>query len=372
MPRTDPPLSCYTETVLFATILSMNWREFSRDHKKILVSFACALAIIVVGFVVHERDALRQFSAERFARDGQPQSVALIMGTSSDMTTRDSDMDGLPDWEERMYGSDPFISDTDKDGTSDGQEVRIGRDASKPNTAKKGKEPNDKLKVAQDPHFATSSTDVLGLKKEFFAKQLAVYGQGVRNTTMRDLLGGFDAKKFTVKNQLVDLDVASGNDVASLHAYGNAFGALITKYTERTHRTEGEILEEGMKAKSDVVLRELQLPSITYKNFSRDLKDMKVPSALASAHLLIVNGYEQMSKGLLGMQVMHTNPVDGAAGYQAYNKGRTDVTNGYAGVMYYLKSKEVVFMTDEPGYPLYAMILRASIPSSKPPTTIKK
>lgn len=350
----------------------MNWEEFSHDHKKILLSFACALVIIVFGFLVHERDALRQFSEERFASDKKAQDVNLIMGTSTDMTTRDSDMDGLPDWEERLYGSDPFIVDSDKDGTPDGQEVRVGRDASKANTAKKGKEPNDKLKVVQDPHFATSSTDVLGLKKEFFAKQLAVYGKDVRNTTMRDLMKGFDAKKFNVKNQLIDLDVASANDAASLHAYGNTMGALITKYTERTHRTEQEILEQGMKAKSDVVLRELQLPAITYKNFSRDLKEMKVPSALARAHLLIVNGYEQMSKGLLGMQVMHTNPIDGAAGYQAYNKGRTEVTQGYAGVMLYLNSKAAVFTAEEPGYPLYKMILNATTPSSKPPTTIKK
>jgi hypothetical protein len=338
----------------------MNWREFSQKHKRLLLSGALALGIILVGFFTHERDALMKFGAASFARKEQVREMPLTMATSTDMTSRDSDGDGLPDWEEHIYGSDPLIRDTDKDGTSDGQEVREGRDPSVRNTAVKGKEPNDKLKVLQDPHFATSSTDILGLKKEFFAKFLAVQGQNIRATTYRDLIKDFDAKKFVARNQLVDLNISSNNDTEALRAYGNTFGVLITKYTERTHRTEQEILTDGMKTDDDVVLRELQLPAISYKNFSLDLKSTQVPSGLAQSHLLIVNGYEGMSRGLLGMQEMHGNPINGAAGYQAYTKGRINVTEGYAGVVIYLRTKNVSFAHNEPGYPFYEVILQAT------------
>ena len=138
-----------------------------------------------------------------------------------------------------------------------------------------------------------------------------------------------------------------------MHAYGNAFGVLIKKYSIRSHRTEEEILNDGLKTKDDDTLSELQLPAITYKNFSLDLKAIPVPSVLAKNHLLIVNGYEGMSKGLLGMQHLFSNPVDGGGGYQTYTRMRLDVTTGYAGVVNYFGTNNVVFTSSEPGYPFY-------------------
>jgi hypothetical protein len=296
--------------------------------------------------------------------------MLLTMATSTDIISRDTDQDGLPDWEEHIYGSDPINTDSDLDGTPDGQEIREGRDPAKKNTAGEVKEPNDKLKVIQDPHFATSSTDILGLKKEFFAKFLTVRGEEIRATTYRDLIKGLDVKKFTVKNQLADLIITSNNDAESLRTYGNMFGTFIIKYTERTHRTEEEILADGMKATDDMILRELQLPAISYRNFSLDLKSLQVPSGLAQSHLLIVNGYEGMSKGLLGLKEMHANPINGGAGYQAYTKGRIDVTRGYAEVVLYFKKKNVIFTKDEPGYPFYKTILGVAALTSTSSSTI--
>ncbi len=50
----------------------------------------------------------------------------------------DSDYDGLKDWEEDLYGTDPYNSDTDDDGYLDGEEVASGYDPLK-------KAPNDKI-----------------------------------------------------------------------------------------------------------------------------------------------------------------------------------------------------------------------------------
>ncbi len=50
----------------------------------------------------------------------------------------DIDHDGLPDWQEQLYGSNPCNPDTDGDGYPDGLEVASGYDPTKP-------APNDKL-----------------------------------------------------------------------------------------------------------------------------------------------------------------------------------------------------------------------------------
>ena len=45
----------------------------------------------------------------------------------SEENYKDSDNDGLRDWEEELYGTNPLNPDTDGDGYSDGQEVNSGR-----------------------------------------------------------------------------------------------------------------------------------------------------------------------------------------------------------------------------------------------------
>lgn len=57
--------------------------------------------------------------------------------------TRDEDADGLKDWEEAIFRTDPLVADTDADGTPDGEEVKQGRDSLNPNTSINPQKPND-------------------------------------------------------------------------------------------------------------------------------------------------------------------------------------------------------------------------------------
>ncbi len=326
---------------------------FQLPHKNIFISGAIAVVIISGGIY------LKFFSQANESRL-LTQDVGLSTSTpaNAEFTDRDTDGDGLPDWEERLYGSDPLKKDTDGDGTLDGAEVHQGRDPSKANTAKPGQPANDMLTHVQDPHFATSSTDILGIKKEFFAKFLATQSKEIRQTTYRDLLGSFDAKKYRPQVEFVGLNVSSDNSIDALHEYGNDFGVLIKKYTVRSHRTEEEILNDvlGRNAATSTkrsALQELQLPAITYKNFASDLRALKVPSTLAKPHLLIINGYLGMSQGLLDMQSLYDNPVIAAGGYEGYTAKRFDVTNGYVRIVQVIAEKGVKFGKDEPGAPFY-------------------
>lgn len=309
-------------------------------HKNLIASSAVALIILGVGFYFN-----RSSTDAVFSRADESHKTSAY-STSTDIATRDTDGDRLLDWEERLQGTDPFNPDTDGDGTKDGKELESGRDPRK-------KGPNDKLALLQDPNFATSSTDLTGIKKEFFAKYLATQSREIRETTYRDLIKGFNPKPYKPTGTLVDLNITSDNSIDALRTYGNAFGVLIKKYTVRSHRTEEEVLTDGLKTKDPRTLIELQLPAITYKNFALDLKALPVPSGLAQQHLLIVNGYDGMSKGLIGMQKLFSNPVDGAGGYQTYTRMRLDVTTGYAGVVSYFAAHNVTFLPSDPGYPFY-------------------
>ena len=320
-----------------------NPMDFSNfPHKNLILSGLFALTIIGVGFFMNRTPIYKQDSEQ------------VDTNEPVDFSEIDSDNDGLSDWEENVYGSDPLNSDSDGDGTLDGIEVAVGR-----NPTIVG--PNDKLVLIQDPNFATSSTDVDGLRKEFFTKFLAAQGDEIRETTYRDLIKGFNPKKYTPTNEYADLNITGDNSPEALRAYGNAFGIIIDKYTSvHSLRTEEEILADGLKTKNDETLKELQLLTAVYQKFSLDLRALKTPSGLAPSHLLIVNGYDGMSRGLLGMQHLFSDPINGAAGYQTYTKTRLDVTKGYSEVFSFLSTHGIVFTENEPGYPFTHIIAQTT------------
>lgn len=339
----------------------MKWRSFWLSNKKILLSSFVALLIFGMGFLSYTEGGIFAIFLSDAAKqeDGAVLPQNLITPLTIDITNRDTDNDGLLDWEERLHGADPENRDTDGDGTNDGEEIRVGRDPVKPG-------PDDLLPVIADPNFATSSTDVLGLKKEFFAKYLATQAQDVRETTFRDLLKGFDAKKYNSTYQIIDLNITSDNSIPAMRAYGNAFGALIVQYTKRTHRTEEEILKDALEKKNNKTLQELQLPAITYKNFAKDLLLLPVPSSLAQHHLKVINGYDGMSEGLLGMQKLFLDPVEGGGAYQVYTSQRLNVTGGYAGIVALFHENNVTFTPDELGYPFYRQFADTKVGTTSP------
>lgn len=318
----------------------------SFSHRNVAASALIALMVFTLGFVLSNN---KFYSSKESALLSQ-----ALPTTTPESMDKDSDVDGLPDWKERLYGADIYNKDSDGDGTSDGDEIRAGRNPIVANTAKQGEAPSDLLGYLQDANFATSSTDIAGIKKEFFTKFLAERSGEIKETTFRDLIKKeVGALQITPSLQLTDLNITADNSDAALREYVNGFGAFIAIYRVRSHRTEDEILVDAMKTKNSATLKELQLPAITYHNFVKDLLALKVPSSLASDHLLIVNGYEGMSKGLLAMQELFTRPIPGTAGYQAYSRYRLDVTAGYGKLVTTVIEKKLIFKSTEPGYPFY-------------------
>lgn len=72
----------------------------------------------------------------------------LVEIQNSEVYNRDSDSDGLKDWEESVYGTDPLNPDTDADGYLDGEEIYSGHDPLKPARSEGG-----------DAYFEFSSKD---------------------------------------------------------------------------------------------------------------------------------------------------------------------------------------------------------------------
>ena len=84
---------------------------------KLIVVFLLGALLIGGRFLFSNNDNVYQVS----------ENAALALNSANTSANKDSDHDGLKDWEEELWGTDPNNPDTDGDGTPDGEEVKLGR-----------------------------------------------------------------------------------------------------------------------------------------------------------------------------------------------------------------------------------------------------
>ena len=120
--------------------MSLSKKKLSKNVPTIIISTSILLAgILLGGFLVLES---HQGKASPLDSLMMPKifkgiSSSACVPNPNDKNS-DVDHDGLPDWQEQIYSSNPCKKDTDGDGYPDGLEVSAGYDPTKP-------APNDEL-----------------------------------------------------------------------------------------------------------------------------------------------------------------------------------------------------------------------------------
>ena len=325
-------------------------------HKNIYISGGIALLIIGVGAFLKYQPSLFQ----------NTEGNVLTMGTetaSSTITSRDTDGDGLYDWEEQLYNTDSKKQDTDGDKTSDKEEVNLGRDPLKANTAKEGEDPSDLTE--NSVLLLNASTELSEQKKAFLTQYLAQAGKDVRETTYRDLLSKFDAKKYTpTRQELTGLNVVSDNTDEGFRTFINEFGKVVLRHkTKYAPRNEMDLLNEYTQTQNPKLLKDLELCVIEYQNLIKDLRALPIPSGMTKVMLGIIDGYEGMSLGVQGLSLLKENPIEAAGGYESYTIYRVQVINGYAVIVNELAKRGMVFAETEPAYMFYTNVFKKTEPA---------
>ena len=105
--------------------------------KKFIVALSVAIGLVIIAIIIN----YWKTNTTKYTND----NLVLGANASSSIMNIDTDKDGLEDWKENLYGTDPQKTDTDGDGTTDADEITQNREPLKANTAKVGEEPNDKI-----------------------------------------------------------------------------------------------------------------------------------------------------------------------------------------------------------------------------------
>lgn len=190
--------------------------------------------------------------------------------------SKDSDSDGLSDWEEVLWKTDSKKKDTDGDGTNDGEEVALSRDP-----LKKG--PNDKYSETNslvDSYTPFFQTDYNTLTSKVARTILTKSTEGAGAAATAEITAQIKA----------ELEIAKIYKKENLITFEPTDKKKMEKYSEELMRIQVEEIS--------AVAKNIKNPysySDSYKNMALRLSAIEVPSNLAGLHIDYINNFNALS-----------------------------------------------------------------------------
>lgn len=227
---------------------------------------------------------------------------------TNNLYIQDSDEDGIYDWEEGLWGTDPNKEDSDADGVSDGEEIAI---------RKKEVQAENNLSE-EDPGSESSNQTEIFARQLLSTASLAEQQGGLSAESMEDFSKAFgdSIASSTIPDRftLADLKLSSVSNAAYKAELAKAFD----EYRKANISELGSIyrLANDDASASGDLERIAQL----YAKLSDNLLKIQTPHAIAGTHLVLANNSLKLSIIFESMKALAEDPLSAVAGFKQYQK----------------------------------------------------
>jgi len=314
----------------------------------ILIALACAIVMGGIFFITRDTPPPTQSTQEV--------SPQIVLDKSIRNTAyEDTDGDGLFDWEEVLWKTNPLLKDTDDDGISDNEYVQKQMSITK---SQQTATASTKAKTPTIPKELTL-TDKLAL--ETFATYVnlkqtgATMGPESAKQIAQNILGedplNVNLAKFTAQNLP---NITADNTSDSFYIYGNEVWDIMVRNTPQNTTLENEYTTflTAVQNQDEQKLVTLD-PIITgYKNTLKDLIAMPLPQGVVKEHLELINS---MNTVLALIEDMQEYFKDAARGLGVLTYYKTEVEKLFKAVRSIntlLTEKGIEYVEGESGYSL--------------------
>lgn len=253
----------------------------------------------------------------------------------------DQDNDGLKDWEERLWGTDPLNPDTDGDGTSDGDEITQNR-----NPKKAG--PDDAISVANttnrefvdkispNPFIETFLRDYMSVKE---GKPLTEAQQEHLSTLLLSELAS-SSKKFEIKvYSQQNISISNVDDKTSYQKYADYLQNRLIARSPKNPENEGAILQRALNTMDRNELKKLDEILVGHKGLISDLLVQPIPRGLAAQHVSLLNAISSLIASIENMRLAFEDPYGAIEGVRRYGTASEEVSNSLIAIESILKLK---------------------------------
>ncbi len=271
--------------------------------KKIFLLLTGSILIVGGIVIVLNFDSIKTHFALKQAKDD--------LGTVSvtEFVKEDKDGDGIPNWEEPLWGTDPSSADSDNDGIPDGDEIETKRQEIQKKT---NIQPENDLN--QTESFAREFFGIiasLSAEGSLTDEALANLSQEFVNKTLTPSVMFSPYKQSDLKTSYLTTDEAR-------RTYYNDLKKNIEPYLETQLGLEMQVIASGIYLNDNSRIKNLSIPAETYTELSKKLLTIQVPLEVATRHLAVVNGFSLLGTSLNQTTAILEDPVVGIAGLVAY------------------------------------------------------
>jgi hypothetical protein len=227
--------------------------------------------------------------------------------TLRSIASNDSDGDGVPDWEESLWGTDPEKADTNGDGISDGVEI-----------AQKKQE----LRIKnQDAGAADAPTETAKFSQDLFATIASLAQSGNLNQEAIDALSQKIGENLPEMASLPDVyrrkDLAKVNDSDdNRRVYFATMKKITLKYSDLG--TEQALLAKESQDIDTNTLADIGTIGDSYVKVAAELSKMNVPNDVIFTHLDLINSYAKTGKSLQSLSNFDNDPLANVSILLAY------------------------------------------------------
>lgn len=332
-----------------------NWR--------VLIATSFALVLIVGSFMLArgvESPSLVQASTE----------TALLQA----IATKDSDNDGLPDWEEALYGTSPNVTDTFHLGMTDGAAVAKGLIVPKA-IADIGVATSTRAVDSTIDYTAAGLTaPIEGTLTDAFAKKFFTLYLAAKQANGGNDLSEADTN--TIENQALNSLAASitaapdfksardltisGSGTDALKAFAADAEAVFKKNASNATTNELVYLQHAVDNTDTTALAHLAAIAKSFRDSAAGLAALPVPQELAAADLALINAMMRISEIDNDFAGVNVDPLTAMLALQQFIQAELTLGEAFGDVGTIYATAGVVVPSGSPGATFVSAITNAA------------
>lgn len=250
---------------------------------------------------------------------------------------KDSDNDGLKDWEEAIWGTDPCRADSDGDGYLDGEEVASGYDPTKPAPA--DSLPDKEQKTPRGlPQNLTQALSTILAEKITSGQMTLPAGEGVGtwgntssplseevlNESITQLSYSFSQLFIPPQINPQELKIISETNKTTIEAYAKQIVRVINEnpWLTDSEKTDTQIIAEAIEQRN---FQETDIAGQVYLARFKALKKVAIPAELISFHQGLLERLFIVSQIYQSIKETDIDPLKVMVGLERYQQIKGEI-----------------------------------------------
>lgn len=292
---------------------------------------ACIVSALLIVFAITKDSwSFSKSNSVYIAEKNETSGIHLAIEKAIDAAAeKDTDGDGVKDWEEtfKKSGTANASAGSGGSGTSADQ-----------NTKDASNEPKTKTEEISRNLFS----EYMQLKQSGKLNQDTMTNLVNKAVSQVDM-GGLNTYSPS------DIKTIPDTDVIGAKNYANALVTIREKYRDLYKQNQIIIVAKAINFDDPASIESIDSTSKLYESSAREMAKLIVPKSLVASHVALLNDYVTSAEGLGDLARLKTDPILALAGIQRHVDSAKQEPEIFSGISQFFLSRGLFFSSDEAG-----------------------